>query len=100
MNKDEKIAELESEVKNLKADLKSLKLLTEIYMAMSGTRAEKKDYEKVIRHEICEKIREFCRDNFTICLKDTLEQQREVLGYNNCLKELRELLDKIERGEE
>ena len=124
MTKDERIAELESEVaeykqqcydckhlhkklelniknkligdvENLKADLKSQKLLTEIYMAISGTRAEKKDYEKVIRHEICEKIRR----------KMTVYRYVEVKtkkGYEWALtdSDINEILNEIEQGEE
>lgn len=121
MTKDERIAELEREVaeykqqcydckhlhkklelniknkligdvENLKADLKSQKLLTEIYMAISGTRAEKKDYEKVIRHEICEKIREKLKK----CLTPACGTY--IVYYE--AKNVEDVLDQIERGEE
>lgn len=79
--------------------------LSEVYNPIQKryTKQERKKAElklKQIRHQVCEEIRKFCRDNFTICLKDAPEQQQaEVLGYNNCLKELREFLNQIEQGE-
>lgn len=54
---EKELSEKDKKIARLKADLKSQKLLTELYVVISGTRAEKKDYEKVIRHEICDEIR-------------------------------------------
>ena len=62
--------------------------------------ANDKDRDDILRHEICEKITRFMRDNFVITTTNcSEEEQNQAIGYDDCLKDLKKLVDQIERGE-
>ena len=57
------------------------------------------DYTKQVRKEVCEKIRKWCDKNFNWVGDGTGydgQDYNEMIGSNNTINKLRELLDKIQ----
>lgn len=91
MTKDERIAELERENEQLKKQLAEQKTLFEMYRSMAIQKGFDnpdvvKEIRKSVRHEICEKIRNWLKSRAT----------KYIVGK----KFVYELLDQIEQGEE
>lgn len=82
-----KLAEKNKEIKKLKADLKSQKLVTDIYATIAGSNATKMSIAKATRHQVCEEIRS--------CFRNT-----SYLGENKYAIDLVEtIIDEVEQGE-
>ena len=61
-----------------------------------------KNATKQVRKEVCEEIRNWCDKNFNWVGDGTGydgQDYNEMIGSNNTINKLRELLDQIEKGE-
>lgn len=65
-------------------------------------KTELTDYTKQVRKEVCEEIRNWCDKSFNWVGDGTGydgQDYNEMIGSNNTINKLRELLDQIEQGE-
>ena len=88
MNKDEIIAELEEQLKEAKTQF-------DIYRSLTIQRQLDSEVVNIIRHEICEKIRDFMTQDGCLTKEELIECSESFTA-----KSIFQLLDQIEKGEQ
>lgn len=95
----QQLTEKDKEIEALKLELKEKESLCYVYSKLAEVKSIdeifKKNDEKNLRHQICEKIREWCEQNeFEV---ENADQSSDCVIYT--YKQLFKKLDQIEKGE-
>lgn len=76
--------------------------IDELQQRIAELEEQLKNSTKQVRKEVCEEIRNWCDKNFNWVGDGTGydgQDYNEMIGSNNTINKLRELLDQIEKGE-